>query len=227
MAYLRACLLRFEGPSREASRETAKSLDEGEPHDGPVPVCLLDLLDALNASDGVDVIRSAVQVVLQELIEVEATALIGAKRHERDGHRPQPLSTTAGDLGLAIPKLRSGSSSPCLLERRRQIDPALFAVVKEAFVSDMSVRKVDDLVKKLGADTESPSPGCHGSARNWTRRSRTGTYPRPHSRTFSSTRPTAMPASVEARVPRRLPGRRRGDRRQRGRTPGGPGLRRR
>ena len=122
---------------------------------------LLDLLDALNASDGVDVIRSAVQVMLQELIEAEATALIGAERHERteartvqrNGHRPRTLSTTAGDLELAIPKLRSGSFFPSLLERRRRIDQALFAVVMEAYVTGTSVRKVDDLVKALGADT--------------------------------------------------------------------------
>ena len=122
---------------------------------------LLDLLDALNASDGVDVIRSAVQVMLQELIEAEATALIGAERHERtdartvqrNGHRPRTLTTTAGDLELAIPKLRSGSFFPSLLERRRRIDQALFAVVMEAYVTGTSVRKVDDLVKALGADT--------------------------------------------------------------------------
>ncbi len=122
---------------------------------------LLDLLDALNASDGVDVVRSAVQVMLQELIEAEATALIGAERHERtdtrtvqrNGHRPRTLSTTAGDLELAIPKLRAGSFFPCLLERRRRIDRALFAVVMEAYVTGTSVRKVDDLVKALGADT--------------------------------------------------------------------------
>lgn len=36
---------------------------------------LLDLLEALNASDDVDVIRSAVQVMLQELIKAEGTAL--------------------------------------------------------------------------------------------------------------------------------------------------------
>lgn len=122
---------------------------------------LLDLLDALNASDGVDVIRSAVQVMLQELIEAEATALIGAQPHERteartvqrNGHRPRTLSTAAGDLELAIPKLRAGSFFPSLLERRRRIDQALFAVVMEAYVTGTSVRKVDDLVKALGADT--------------------------------------------------------------------------
>ena len=43
---------------------------------------LPELLDALNASDGVDVIRSAVQLTLQELSEAEAAAVIDADRHE-------------------------------------------------------------------------------------------------------------------------------------------------
>ena len=122
---------------------------------------LLDLLDALNASDGVDVVRSAVQVMLQELIEAEATAVIGAAPHERsdartvqrNGHRPRTLTTQAGDVELAIPKVRAGSFFPSLLERRRRIDQALFAVVMEAYVTGTSVRKVDNLVKALGADT--------------------------------------------------------------------------
>lgn len=100
--------------------------------------------------------------MLQEFIEAEATSLSGAERHERTdtrtvrrkGHRPRTLCTTAGGLELAIPKLRVGSFSPCLLERRRRIDQALFAVVIEAYVTGTTVPKVDDLVKALGADTE-------------------------------------------------------------------------
>jgi putative transposase len=52
---------------------------------------------------------------------------------------------------LAIPKLRRGSFVPSLLERRRRIDRALYAVVMEAYVHGVSTRKVDDLVKALGA----------------------------------------------------------------------------
>ena len=63
------------------------------------------------------------------------------------------LSTTAGDLELRIPKLRAGSFFPSLLERRRRVDQALFAVVMEAYLHGVSTRKVDDLVKALGADT--------------------------------------------------------------------------
>ena len=54
---------------------------------------------------------------------------------------------------LSITKLRQGSFFPSLLERRRRIDQALFAVVMEAYVTGTSVRKVDDLVKALGADS--------------------------------------------------------------------------
>jgi putative transposase len=39
------------------------------------------------------------------------------------GHRPKTLTTAAGDMNLRIPKLRAGSFSPSLLERRRRIDP--------------------------------------------------------------------------------------------------------
>ena len=85
--------------------------------------------------------------------------MIGAGRYERsedrlaqrNGHRPRLLSTPAGDVELAIPKLREGSFFPSLLERRRRIDRALYAVVMEAYVHGVSTRKVDDLVKALGA----------------------------------------------------------------------------
>jgi putative transposase len=72
---------------------------------------------------------------------------------QRNGHRARTLTTTAGDLELRIPKLRTGAFFPSLLERRRRVDQALFAVVMEAYLHAVSTRKVDDLVKALGADT--------------------------------------------------------------------------
>ncbi len=53
-------------------------------------------------------------------------------------------------MELAIPKLRRGSFFPTVLERRRRIDRALYAVVMEAYVHGVSTRKVDDLVAALG-----------------------------------------------------------------------------
>ena len=55
-------------------------------------------------------------------------------------------------MELRIPKLRTGSFFPSLLERRRRVDQALFAVIMEAYLHGVSTPKVDDLVK-LGADT--------------------------------------------------------------------------
>jgi putative transposase len=122
---------------------------------------LLEVLDALKVADVGDRVRRAAETIYQALIEAELTEAIGAAPHERsaersaqrNGHRPRTLSTTAGDLELRIPKLRTGSFFPSLLERRRRVDQALFAVVMEAYLHGVSTRKVDDLVKALGADT--------------------------------------------------------------------------
>ena len=119
------------------------------------------LLETFCASGGAELIREAVELVLQELIEAEATVAIGAGRYERtagrttarNGHRGRLLATHAGDLELKIPKLRKGSFMPSVLEPRRRIDRALYAVIMEAYVAGVSTRSVDDLVAALGAES--------------------------------------------------------------------------
>jgi putative transposase len=132
---------------------------------------LSELLDALRAGGDLDVVREALALVLQALIEAEATQQIGAGRYDRsaartthrNGSRARLLSTKAGDVELKIPKLREGSFFPSLLEPRRRIDRALLAVVMEAYVHGTSTRKVDDLVKALGV----PSLSASGEAASW------------------------------------------------------------
>ena len=119
-----------------------------------------ELLEAFRAGEGVDLIRESVRLVMQELIETETTQQIGAGRYERseartterNGSRAKVISTQAGDVELKIPKLRQGSFFPVILERRRRIDQALYAVVMEAYVHGVSTRAVDDLVAALGID---------------------------------------------------------------------------
>ncbi len=126
---------------------------------------LSELLDAFRAGDGVDLIRESVRTVLQELIEAEAAEVIGAGRYERtdtrvtdrNGSRPRLLTTKAGDVALSIPKLRAGSFFPSVLEPRRRIDRALYAVVMEAYVHGVSTRAVDDLVVAMGGSGISKS----------------------------------------------------------------------
>jgi transposase-like protein len=70
------------------------------------------LLETLRAGGDVELIRTSLGLVLQSLIEAEATGVIGAASYERsedrqnyrNGHRPRLLSTKAGDLELSIPK---------------------------------------------------------------------------------------------------------------------------
>ena len=96
---------------------------------------LLELLEALKAAGVDERVRMAAQSMYQALIDAEAEGVIGASFWEptegrtavRNGSRQRLLSTTAGDLELRIPKPRSGSFFPSLLERRRRIDQALFA----------------------------------------------------------------------------------------------------
>src|SRR4051795_12101307 len=101
-----------------------------------------------------DVIRESVRVVAQELMEAEVSELIGAQHGERtedrvthrNGYRPRPWDTRAGEIELQIPKIRQGSYFPSFLHRRRRAEQALVAVVQEAYVNGVSTRKVDRLV---------------------------------------------------------------------------------
>ena len=119
---------------------------------------LLEVLEAMQAAGVEDRVRTAAQTIYQALIDAELTSVIGAgpwertdeRTTQRNGSRPRTLTTTAGDLELRIPKLRTGSFFPSLLERRRRVDQALFAVIMEAYLHGVSTRKVDDLVQALG-----------------------------------------------------------------------------
>jgi putative transposase len=122
---------------------------------------LLAQLDALKSADPGSVFAELIRAGLQALIDAEATQALGAGRYERtaerttyrNGTRPKTVATTSGDVEVQIPKLRSGSFFPSLLERRRRIDQALYAVIMEAYVHGVSTRNVDDLVAALGVES--------------------------------------------------------------------------
>lgn len=122
---------------------------------------LITQLDALKGADPASVFAELIRAGLQALIDAEATDVLGAGRYERtgdrtnyrNGTRPKTVSTTSGDVEIQIPKLRTGSFFPSLLERRRRIDQALYAVIMEAYVHGVSTRNVDDLVAALGVDS--------------------------------------------------------------------------
>jgi transposase-like protein len=118
---------------------------------------LLTRLDALKSADPGSVFAELIRAGLQALIDAETTQALGAGRYERtnyrNGTRPKMVATTSGDTEVQIPKLRSGSFFPSLLERRRRINQALHAVIMEAYVHGVSTRNVDDLVAALGVES--------------------------------------------------------------------------
>jgi putative transposase len=122
---------------------------------------LAELVTELGGDEVRFLFRDLEEKALQELIDAELTEAIGAEPHERtetrtnrrNGARPRVLSTPAGDIELRIPKVREGAFFPSLLEPRRRVDRALWAVIMTAYVTGTSTRKVDDLVRALGVSS--------------------------------------------------------------------------
>jgi putative transposase len=116
------------------------------------------LVELLEKADDGDFLRAVAEAVLQLLMEADVESGIGAGRHERvetrlnyrNGHRPRTLDTRLGALQLRIPKLRQGSYFPPFLEPRKTSEKALIAVVQEAWIGGVSIRRVDDLVQAMG-----------------------------------------------------------------------------
>jgi putative transposase len=105
-----------------------------------------------------DVLRESLRWMVEQLMEVEVSGLIGAELGERtpdrathrNGYRARRWDTRAGEIELQIPKLRRGSYFPSFLEPRRRSEQALLNVVQQAYVTGVSTRKVDQLVESLG-----------------------------------------------------------------------------
>jgi transposase-like protein len=135
--------------------------------DTPMAEERMTLLDVLRKGEAPpeDLVRSAVQLVVRELMEAEVSAQIGAERYEHradrltqpNGYRSRTWDTRVGTLELAIPKLRTGSYFPSWLEPRRRAEQALVSVVAEAYLRGVSTRKVEALVQSLGIASLSKS----------------------------------------------------------------------
>jgi len=117
-----------------------------------------EVVRKLLVDERADVLRESVEWLARQLMEVEVCELIGAERGERtedrarhrNGYRAGRWDRRAGEIELAIPKIRRGSYFPSFLEPRRRSEQALVSVVQQAYVCGVSTRKVDQLVESLG-----------------------------------------------------------------------------
>ncbi len=121
-------------------------------------MALLDLIRKAGVGGEVDFLREGVRLLVEAMMEAEVRQQLGADRYERtadrtgqrNGYRERPWDTRVGSIQLRVPRVREGSYVPSLLEPRRRVEQALLAVVQEAYVKGVSVRKVDDLLQALG-----------------------------------------------------------------------------
>jgi putative transposase len=117
-----------------------------------------EVVARLMSDEHADLLRESLRWMVEQLMEVEVSELIGAERGERtpdrathrNGYRARRWDTRAGEIELQIPKLRRGSYFPSFLEPRRRSEQALLNVVQQAYVTGVSTRKVDQLVESLG-----------------------------------------------------------------------------
>ena len=112
-----------------------------------------------------DEMREILARALSEVMDAEVSSLCGADRYERtderttyrNGYRPRTFDTRMGEIELSIPKVREGTYLPAFLEYRRRMEKAFVNVLSEAYVLGVSTRKVDKLVKAMGASGISKS----------------------------------------------------------------------
>ncbi len=106
-----------------------------------------------------DLLREMITTFAEALMGAEADSVCGApfgvrspdRTNTRNGYRARDWDTRAGTVGLAIPKLRSGSYFPdWLLERRRRAEAALVTVVATSYLLGVSTRRMEKLVETLG-----------------------------------------------------------------------------
>ncbi len=124
-------------------------------------MAVLETVRKAIADGDVDFLREGVRVLAQAVMEAEVGELTGVPRGERNpearlthrnGYRERRWDTRVGTIELAVPRVRDGSYLPSLFDPRRRSERAMLAVVQEAYVSGVSTRRVDDLVRALGIE---------------------------------------------------------------------------
>jgi len=120
-----------------------------------------NVIQTSHASLLLQTLLRALTTVMDGEVSAQCGASYGERNAERsnvrNGYRERVLETTMGTLELKIPKLREGSYFPSFLEPRRRWEQAFVSVVSEAYIKGVSTRKVDELVKAMGAGGMSKS----------------------------------------------------------------------
>jgi transposase-like protein len=107
--------------------------------------------------DDPEFLRDLVTHLVQEMLETEMTAHLGAASYERaatrtgqrNGHKPRQLHTRVGTLTLLVPQDRAGTFSTQLFARYQRTEKALLLSLMEMYLEGVSTRKVTEITEAL------------------------------------------------------------------------------
>ena len=115
-----------------------------------------------------ELVRQSVQEVLNGLLDAEADRLTNARRYERRkgrqdtraGHYPRKLLTGAGEVELAVPKLRTLTFETAIIQRYQRRETSIEEALVEMTMAGVSTRRIEDITgllwdAKLSAGTVS------------------------------------------------------------------------
>jgi len=116
-------------------------------------------------TDDPDFLRALVGQVVQEMLEAEMTAHLGAELYERtesrtgqrNGYKPRQLQTRVGTLTLLVPQDRAGTFSTQVFARYQRTEKALVLSLMEMYLHGVSTRKVRAITEALCGTTFSKS----------------------------------------------------------------------
>ena len=112
-----------------------------------------------------DPIFEILQWVMDKFMGIEISHKIGAEKGVydenrigyRSGYRIRRFDTLLGTVYLSVPKLRHGGYIPFFVTEKKRSEQALIQVVQECRLNEVSVRKIQRIVKKLVIETLSAS----------------------------------------------------------------------
>ena len=120
-------------------------------------------------TDDPEFLRAIVERTVQEILETEMTAHLGAERYERsagrkgqrNGYKPRTLHTRVGTLTLLVPQDRESTFSTQLFARYQRHEKALVLALMEMYVEGVSTRKVAEITEVLCGTSFSKSWVSH------------------------------------------------------------------
>lgn len=112
-----------------------------------------------------DAVKSVLQTILNEYMELERDAYIQAAQYERNatrtsmrnGYYERHFLFPFGDFTLRVPRTRDGKFSSEIFQKYARADQALLAMMMEMVVQGVSTRKVTQVVEKVCGKSVSKS----------------------------------------------------------------------